>query len=401
MIEFGTLRRAKRGLAAAGLALAGMAWLIGCGGGGGVDTGGTGAFQAYTQGSIAGYGSIVVNGVHYDETQSRISDDDGQLLSVADLQLGIVVQIDSSHFDAQALTATADAIRISSALAGPVSAVDPVANTLTMLGQTVKVTQLTFFDSVLAGGLPQVTVNSLVEVYAIYDPVSNVYAARRIESRPSLAAYKVRGQVQAIDRLTQTCRIGTETYSYAPGPAPEDLANGQELRFNLLTVRDAQGRWQISSGTKADARPADGSQVEIESVITRYDALSSFTLSGLTVDASQALVTPTGALLSAGVQVEVEGVMRGGVLQAAKLEVRPHDDGDDSEQEIEISGKITAIDTQAKTLIIRGQVISYASGVSYSGGGEADLAVGKKIELTGVLAGDGIQILATEIQFDD
>src|SRR5690606_42030707 len=85
-------RRAMLGtLAAAGLAA--------CGGGGdGIDSGGTGGAppqQSFTTGSISGFGSIIVNGVRFDDTQAAIVDDEGRPRARSELALGMVVDIEA------------------------------------------------------------------------------------------------------------------------------------------------------------------------------------------------------------------------------------------------------------------------------------------------------------------
>ena len=73
-----------------------MALAAACGGGGGVDTGGTGAtVSSYSVGRISGFGSIVVNGVHFDESGASIVDDDGAPHRRDELQLGMTVNVDA------------------------------------------------------------------------------------------------------------------------------------------------------------------------------------------------------------------------------------------------------------------------------------------------------------------
>ena len=70
--------------------------LIACGG---VDSGGTGQtvdqpVQASSAGRISGFGSVIVNGVRFDDAQARIVDDAGVAHARADLKLGMVVDIE-------------------------------------------------------------------------------------------------------------------------------------------------------------------------------------------------------------------------------------------------------------------------------------------------------------------
>src|SRR5438128_484994 len=86
------------------LAAAGIVALPSCGGGGGggdagggatvggVDTGGTGAFST---GRITGFGSVIVNGVRFEDNAARVADDDDEakVFRPEDLRLGMVVRI--------------------------------------------------------------------------------------------------------------------------------------------------------------------------------------------------------------------------------------------------------------------------------------------------------------------
>jgi hypothetical protein len=62
--------------------------VIACGGG--VGTGGTGAFAS---GPITGFGSIVVADIHFDESAARIDDDNGDNRQRSDLHLGTIVEV--------------------------------------------------------------------------------------------------------------------------------------------------------------------------------------------------------------------------------------------------------------------------------------------------------------------
>ncbi len=389
------------------LLLAAMLHACGGGGGGGVGGQGTGTF-AYTQGPISGYGSIIVNGVDYDDTAAdlRVSNEDGATLSAADLKLGMTVQIDSKGINTTTMTAVATAVKVTSEVVGPVSASDLTAGTLTVLGQTVNITASTTFDSRITGGQAGVALNSVVEVYAIHDPVSGTYAARRIEPKSTATSYVVRGALSQLDTSARTFRIGGATFVYSSGALPADVANGAILRVKVATTPDAQGRWVVGSGGRTERKPSDGSEVEIESVVSSYTSNASMVVGGLTVNASGAAITPAGSVIAAGVRVEVEGRMQNGVLVATKLEVKggPSDSGGDDNgggQEFELKGRITSVDTAAKTLVLRDAVVDWSGPVVYSNGTAANLVANAKVEIKGTLSADGSRVMATRIAFDN
>lgn len=371
--------------------------------GGGVEGQGTGSVS-YSDGPIAGFGSIIVNGVRYDDRSARITDEDGRVLRSSDLRLGMTVRVDGSDLDPVARTAVARSVRVASDLVGPVDARDLAAGTLSVLGQTVRVTASTAFDDRLAGGLVAVLPGSTVEVFAILDPVTGVYAAQRVEPETAPAAYQLRGVVAGLDLAGCSLAIGGARVTWAEGLAPPGLQNGQTVRLTLQTTPDGRGRWVVTRFDQGQALPPDGAEVEIESVIARYVSRSDFTLAGVRVDASAARIEPAGAALAAGVRVEVEGRYRDGVLMAAKLEVKGEgDDGGDDEdggREIELHGSIGSLDTVARTFVLRGMTVDY-SAAEFDGGSASDLADGQEVEVKGRLGDGGTRVLADEIEFDD
>ncbi|WP_374675158.1 DUF5666 domain-containing protein [Ideonella sp.] len=385
--------------ALAALAAATALLLHACGGG--VEGQGTGSVS-YSEGPIGGFGSIIVNGVRYDERSARIVDEDGGTLTSADLRLGMTVRVDGGAIDPVSLSAVATDVQVTSDLRGRVAAKDAVAGTLTVLGQTVRVTAATAFDEALAGGLGAVAVGSTVEVYAILDPVTGAYAAQRVEPDPSPSDFKLRGVVAGLDLAARMLRIGGATFTWAQGVQPAGLANGQTVRLTLQTATDAQGRWVVTRFDDGVALPPDGAEVEIESVVASYTSLASFTVAGVRVDASAARVEPAGATVAAGVRVEVEGHYRGGVLVADQVEVKGSGDdgGDDDGREVELHGAISGLDTVARTFVLRGLTVDYAQ-ADFKDGTAADLANGVEVEVHGRLDGSGTVVVAEEIDFED
>lgn len=386
------------GLLTLGLALASC--------GGGVESGGTGMSAGYSSGAITGFGSVVVNGVHFDESTAHIHDADGNTLSRDALRLGMTVEIESGAIDSTALTATAQDVNVISDLLGPVSAVDAAASTVTVLGQTVRITASTLFDSALAGGLSALGVGQVVEVYAIFDPVNRVYAARLLLPRSSPDHYTLRGVVSGWNSAARQFQMGPATLTYPADAVPAGLANGATLRLRLSTQVDGSGRWGVTAAQPASRLPQDGTEAEIEAVVSAYTSLSNFVVAGVAVDASSATVQSHGLTLAAGVRVEVEGRMQGTVLKATKLELKGSEDsagGDDSGggQEFELSGQIGSLDTTAQTFVIRTQTVSYAQAAFEPPGTAANLANGVKVEVKGVRSADGTLVTASEVKFDD
>jgi len=381
----------RRALAAA---LATLGLLVACGGG--VSEQGTGAPpQVFANGPISGFGSVIVNGVRYDDTGVKALDEDNQEVS---LQLGMLVKIDGVNLDRSTTplpTATAKSITVYSELLGRVDARDDVAGTLTILGQTVSILPTPATDRVVAVG-------DLVEVYGLHDVVRQRYTATRIQHRSGVSALRLHGKVGSLGSNSFT--IGGATIRYTT--APDGLAVGAVLKLKLATTPVSTNTWTLQSGKLADRTlPADDTEVEVEGVISSYTSPSDLVVQGIPVDASG--VDLGGATLAAGMTIEAEGVMQGGVLRATKVEIKTSGDsgggGGTEPTEVEITSPIASIDTASKTLVLTkgSQKVDYSGVTKWEKLTEADLAVGLRIEVKGVLSDDGTTVLASDIKRDN
>src|SRR3954466_14390467 len=87
-------------LAAALTSLTAVVVLVACGGGGGAGdtgaptTGTPSGATSYTLGTISGFGSVVVGGVRFDDSNATVEDEDGNAFRSSDLKLGMRVQLD-------------------------------------------------------------------------------------------------------------------------------------------------------------------------------------------------------------------------------------------------------------------------------------------------------------------
>lgn len=386
------------------------AWLLaalaaGCGGGGGVDTGGTGApMAAFSSGRISGFGSIIVNGVHFDETRAVIVDDEGVVHAAEALRLGMTVDVESGPIQAVngKSTSTARRIEFGSDIKGPVESVDAGAGTLVVLDQAVRVDVNTVFDG-FGGSLASVQSGDLVEVYAFFDPSTGSYTATRIERKSALAAYKLRGTIANLDTAAETFTLGGATIGYAGIPDAQlpGLENGAIARVELQATPQS-GQWVATRISTALPGLLDGIEVELEGHVGNFASLSNFKVKGVTVDASGPVVFTKGsaAQIENGARIEVEGRMQGGVLVADAIAVKKAQGGGGDDQEaFELDGRITAVNAATQSFVVRGVTVTFDAGTQFVDGVAADLLVGARVEIDGVLTG-GQQLRAVRIRFE-
>jgi hypothetical protein len=380
--------------------------LAGCGGGGsaGPSSGGTGATpSSFAAGPITGFGSIIVNGVRFDDSKAEVLDDDGNASSSEELKLGMNVEVEggATSDDGKGPRAEARQIRHGAEIRGPVSAIDVAARTLVVLGQTVRVPDGTVIDERLAGGVAGIAVGTVLEVHGRLDAATGIYTATRLAPRPEAEGYRIRGIVSSLDATARTFAIGAATISYAGiVPAPSALANGSRVKVRLSTVPVA-GVWIATRLDDGSHRPDDADEVELEGTITAFTSATSFSVNGIAVDASHAeFKEGTSAALALGVRVEVKGRAVEGVVVASRISVEHEDEHE--KEEIELHGAIASIDGAAKTFVLREVTVSYAGDdIEYRGGSAALLAAGVKVEVKGELAADGKTVNAERISFGD
>jgi hypothetical protein len=216
--------------------------------------------------------------------------------------------------------------------------------------------------------------------------------------------FKLRGIVAALDSTAKTLMIGGALIDFSGVPAgsvPANLANGQAVRVQLQTVKNSSGAW-VAISIRSDAREMENhDEAEVEGTITDFTSTASFSVNGLPVDASKAAFPDGTAGIVLGASVEVEGAIANGVLVASKVELQRMHMNEDRNRN-ELHGPISALDTTAKTFVVRGVTVHYDSTTTvFKDGTEADLANGKEVEVKGTLSADGTSVQAASIEFEN
>ena len=374
--------------------------LSACGGGGG-DTASTGtgatpasASSVYAAGPITGFGSVIVNGVRFDDSAATISDDDGNAMIETQLRLGMQVECegDPGSDDAHGV---AHAIHVHAALLGPVTAVDATAGTLVVLGQAVTVDAQTAFDSALANGLASVAAGAVVQVHGQFDAASQSYVATRIELATGANLYRIRGTITAFDATAKTLAIGPTAIDFSTTTnVPTDLAVGKLVVVRLATTAVA-GVWTATAIADGQRRLEDHDQAHLRGVISAFTSATQFSIDGNPVDAGNAVFPDGESGVVLGATVEVEGQLVNGTLVARQVEVEDEHAHDGSR--VELHGTISALDTAAKTFVVRNVTVNWAGSVDFHDGSAAALANGLFVEVRGGFSADGTVVDATRI----
>ncbi len=302
--------------------------LAACGGAGdnmaGIDRTGSPAIASY--GTVSAFGSVAVNGVHYDTSGATFTID-GDAGAQSDLGIGDVVLVKGT-LDSGGTTGVATSVRFDNNVEGPIASIDTVANTFVVLSQVIRITADTSFDSAIQPpALSTLAVGDTVEVSGLvrYDDSVN---ATRIDRRPVSGQVELSGTValnQAVQRLlvlnAQMVDYQLATLKNFPGNA---VADGQRI---LVKGTLSSGVIHATSVEYLgdEFRGTGGERREVEGSITRFTSTTDFAVSGLpvTITGATSFEGGTAADLALNVKVEVEGRLNdAGVLVATKIEVR-------------------------------------------------------------------------------
>ncbi|HLS54465.1 MAG TPA: DUF5666 domain-containing protein [Zeimonas sp.] len=355
----------------------------------GVGSGGTGIrLASVSYGSISGFGSVIVNGVRYDDTGAALSNDDGT--APGPLALGMVVEV-RGDIDSTGLAGTADAISVVSEARGTVA--DRSSNGFSLLGLPVRANANTVY-----GDTASVSDGDHVEVYGIYDRSSGTLTATRIERKAPVGTFKVRGTVGAVDSVAKRFQLGTITVDYSATPAATaGLASGTAVRVHASGEPVAGMLAAIRIDVVTPPALGNVSKVEIEGVIDRFVSVADFSVDGVRVDGTGARFEDGVASdLGVGIRVEVEGPVEAGIVKASSIEFEHEEDG-----EFELKGLVSDF-VDVASFMVRGTRVDASGNVRYEDGGAADLRNGACVQVKGKLqtTPSGSEVLATDIHFE-
>ena len=343
-------------------------------------TGGTGIYQ----GSITGFGSVIVNGVTYENSAAEMKLN-GVVVSQEALRLGMVATVRGQH-DVATATGTASSVDVWAIAQGTVSEVD--GDTFKVAGMTIKTTDATwFYDFVspLANG-------ACVSVWGLQaDAEGENWSASCVQvcSTPNIGVSSGLIKVEDGQRTLNELQL-TGTLADA---LPDDVlyrVYGTWNSSDSLNVTSAQ---EISSSAVAQTQD----HVEIEGLVTTTPTATGFMLGNITVQATPSLYEPVNATIVVGSRVEVYGYWLNGQLMATKVELEDTQTG----SEVKIKAPIQAFNSLSD-FKMQGQRCSTTSGAEISDSARAALpspgATSSQVfKVKGVKIGDLLMVSSMEL----
>lgn len=360
--------------------------LSGCGGGTGTsgpgtDTGalpGTGGTGIYVAGSISGFGSVILGGIKFDDSDAAIKVD-GAIATSAALRLGMVAEVIGERSTTQPTQATASSIDVWSIARGLVTDLGS-GGLFTVAGMSVRVGANTVLDGIndqtpLAVGMP-------VMVWGLQAD-GGIWTATRVAKVVDATTVVTTGWVTEDDDHLYINAIRLTDASSA------SLALGTWVRV--------QGRFNdeerlVVSSFKVLQGPAvtpgADSVLEVEGYVTSALVGDRFSMGQWLVDVS-AINHP--AIIAVGDKLEVSGTYAAGVLHATSLAV----EDESAMQEVEIEAVIDTYISIAD-FVLRGQRCD-ASAAQMDSGVASRLGVGVKVKIHGHKLGEFVRVEELEI----
>jgi uncharacterized protein DUF5666 len=301
--------------------------LAACGGSGtqtaGIDRGGI-ATPVSVVGPITGFGSIIVNDVHYNVDKASVVVD-GDAATASDLELGQVVTVVGER-DASGATGTATQVLFQTNVRGPISALDTATSEITVLGQKVIVGSSTVFD---LAGLPaafgSLRVGDLVAVSGFVS-AHGAIEATRIQSVMASSGLLAFGVVSNLDSALLRFNLGALVVDYSQATLIQGFASGGPSNGDRVLVRATStapsGALLAREVRRAEDEEAQaGQEAEVEGLITRFGSATDFDVGGRPVTTTATTTYQGGgsSALALNVKVEVEGAVNASGVIVATL----------------------------------------------------------------------------------
>ncbi len=359
------------------------AGITGCGGGSGSGTNftglpGTGGTGIYAAGPISGFGSVILKGIKFDDTEALVKLD-GATVSSATLGLGMIASVTGTQIAGQPTLARASSIEVWSIAQGRVT--QPAsAGVFTLAGMSIQTNLSTMFFGLTGSG--DLTAGRAVKVWGLQ--TGNGWTATRIEATTGPVLTATTGEV-----VQQQGEDGLFVNGLRVLGASLTLGNWVRVQGAL-----SQGGEELQAARADDLQgnvtTAVGSgSLEIEGYVTSTLSNGQFQLGQWRVDVSDMLDPPTRVAL--GDRMEIAGNYVAGVLRAQVLVL----DDDTVSKEVEIEARVESYNSLSD-FVLRGQPCD-AHNAAIAHGVSLPLRVGAKIKVVGRTEGEFVVVSQLEL----
>ena len=363
--------------------------LFGCSGG--IGSGGTGIGITEGSGVITGFGSLIIDGMHHDDSVANYMSEEDQGAAMAMAPTGAMLgqRLEYAYDTSGAMSSAL----VSPELVGIVTAAN--ASSLTVLGTNVTMngdTTLGPVTSLLGYASPTgIQIGDRVAVYGLLKTDAqgaSSLQATLIVQKDTGTGTRLTGYVSQYNAQAGRFSIGSNTInvgSAVVSPAGRSLSNGELVTVwsdtapvgNNITASNIRIKWPPTS---SGDRVLSGS-------ISAYTGTANFKVLNVTIDASSAAVAPAGATLGEGKYVVVAGRFDAITNKLIATNVTVY--APTASSAVELRGTILNF-ASPSSFTVRGTVVD-ASTARISGGTTKDLANNVFVVVTGAITNNVVQ----------
>jgi Domain of unknown function (DUF5666) len=366
---------------------------VACGGGSGMSQS-SGMTPLIATGTITGFGSIYVNGIHF-QTASATIRKNGQTVDQSQLAVGEVARIKGSENDADN-TGVAEEVDVEEAVVGAIDKIDTTGGTVTVLAQVVKINAGTSFSKdIQPADITGLKTGDVIHVSGMTDSSGDIVATR-IEKGSASSPLQVVGTVASLNAGSHTFMINALTVDYSSAnltgfmsgaPSNGDVVEVQGTTYDTATQKLTATHVQREMTDEEEA--GDNRDMEREGLITRFASATDFDVDGkpVTTTTSTEYRNGTAASLALNVKVEVEGMLNSSNVLVASIVSFEHN-GD-----IELQGPAANVMATAGTLTVLGVQVTVNSSTRLEDEGSSSMAM---FNLSNVTAGDTVRVRGFE-----
>ena len=281
-------------------------------------------------GSVASFGSIIVNDVEFDTTNAEVVVE-GEVRGTGDaavtslLSRGMVVRVEG-RLDGER-TGTAARVVFNDNVEGPVESIttlDALVTELVVMGQTVRVDDRTVFQSATLGAIG---VGNVLEVSGLVDEAGTIFASyvnKKSDSLTASAPVELKGIVQNLNTITRRFTINSLTIDYTTATV-SGFSGADPLQGKLAEIKgrliDPDTLVATSVVFENELGRDDIDTAEIEGFVTQFTSISRFAVGTVVIATDGATVfnDVVAEDLGVGTRLKIRGSLNSRIVLADEV----------------------------------------------------------------------------------
>ncbi|MFO1389812.1 DUF5666 domain-containing protein [Cellvibrio sp.] len=358
------------------------------------------------QGTVTGFGSVIVNGVHFDVKGASI-EIDGESKVESDLAVGQAVSVVGTVND-DGVHGKASKLSAETRLRGPIESIDLTKGIVVVLGQTVLINGDTFYeDGVTAASLK---VGDVIKVSTQINADSLLVATRiEIKTGDEAKDLLLAGEVSNLDTTAMTFTLNGTKVDYSKATIADlpnkVLKDGMLVRVHGTVVNGVfvvNGSVHSSAlDLKHDGELDTKAKVELGGIVSK-----------LNIPAAEMLLGPTFVLGNTTVfftkGVKIEGGTLSDLANGVRVRVKGKFDADKNviaekiililKARVDDEGLVQATDLTKNTLTVNGVTFEVTADTSFNDRSKADVRL---FSLKDIATGDFVDVRGYKIPASD